>query len=63
MNLIGSTTTQSGLKVQAELDEQIYEKGIEILPDEFDAIAIERDEFHGEWNYQIKPRTTNNLIA
>lgn len=63
VNLIGSTTTQTGLKVRAELDEQIYEKGIEILPDEFDAIAIERDEFHGEWNYQIKPRTMDNVVA
>lgn len=63
VNLIGSTTTQTGLKVRAELDEQIYAKGIEILPDEFDAIAIERDEFHGEWNYQIKPRTMDNVVA
>jgi hypothetical protein len=63
VNLISNTTTQTGLKIQAELDVQSYEKGIEILKDEFDAIAIERDEFHGEWNYQIKPRTTNNDIA
>lgn len=63
VNLIGRTTTQTGLKIQAELDAQHYEKGIEILKDEFDAIAIERDEFHGEWNYQIKPRTMNHNIA
>lgn len=63
VNLIGNTTTQTGLKIQAKLDEQTYEKGIEILKDEFDAIAIERDEFHGEWNYQIKPRIRNNTIA
>lgn len=63
VNLIGSTTTQTGLKVRAALDEQNYEKGIEILQDEFDAIAIERNAFHGEWNYQIKPRITNDIIA
>lgn len=62
VNLIGHTTTQTGLKIQADLDEQSYEKGIEILKDEFDAIVIERNEFHGEWNYQIKPRTVNNTV-
>ncbi|HEY9627002.1 MAG TPA: hypothetical protein V6C84_06855 [Coleofasciculaceae cyanobacterium] len=48
VNLISKTTTQTGLKVHAQLDEQSYETGIEILEDEFAAIAIERDEFHGE---------------
>ena len=62
MNLISKTTTQTGLKVHVQLDEQIYETGIEILEDEFAAIAIERDEFHGEWNYRIKPRTPNDSI-
>ncbi len=62
VNLISQTTTQTGLKVHAQLDEQIYETGIEILADEFASIAIERDEFHGEWNYRIKPRTLNGSI-
>ena len=46
----------------AQLDEQIYETGIEILEDEFAAISIERDKFHGEWNYRIKPRTLNGSV-
>ncbi|HEY9628215.1 MAG TPA: ISAzo13 family transposase [Coleofasciculaceae cyanobacterium] len=62
VNLISQTTTQTGLKVHAQLDEQSYETGIEILEDEFAAIAIERDEFYGEWNYRIKPRTPNSSI-
>jgi transposase len=62
VNLISNTTTQTRLQVQAQLDEQSYETGIEILKDEFDAIAIERDEFHGEWNYRIKPRALNGSV-
>lgn len=56
VNLIGQTTTQTGLMIQSELDEKLYETGIEISAEEFNAIAIERHEFHGEWNYRILPR-------
>jgi transposase len=56
VNLIGQTTTQTGLMIQAELDESLYEKGIEISEDEFNEILIDPDEFHGEWNYRILPR-------
>jgi hypothetical protein len=27
-----------------------------VTDEEFKAITIERDFFHGEWNYRIKPR-------
>lgn len=57
VNLIGHTTTQTGLKLRAELDDASYPKGIKITDEEFNAIAIERHEFHGEWNYQIQPRS------
>jgi transposase len=60
VHLIGQTTTITGLMIQAELDENLYEKGIEISEDEFNEIAIERDEFHGEWNYRILPRELSN---
>ena len=56
VNLIGQTITKTGLMIQAELDENLDEKGIEISDDEFNEILIERDEFHGEWNYRILPR-------
>jgi transposase len=56
VQLIGQTTTTTGLMIQAELDETLYETGIEISDDEFNEIVIERDEFHGEWNYRILPR-------
>jgi transposase len=56
VNLIGQTTTKTGLEIAAKLDENLYPRGIEISDEEFSEIAIERDEFHGEWNYRILPR-------
>jgi hypothetical protein len=57
VNLIGSTTTQTGLRIQAALDENTYALGIKVSDEELATIAIERDEFHGEWNYRLKPRS------
>ena len=56
VNLIGSVSTGQGLRVRAELGENTYEAGIKVSDAELAAVAIERDEFHGEWNYRIKPR-------
>jgi len=58
VNLIAATTTRKGLKVRAELDSSHYPKGIKVADDELNAIQIERDEFHGEWNYSILPNCT-----
>jgi hypothetical protein len=41
------------LKVQCELDTNVYPKGITLSDQEMDAINITRAEFHGEWNYTI----------
>jgi hypothetical protein len=57
VNLIGSTTTQKGLKVHAQLDTQAYPIGIEISPAEMAEVQLYESEFHGEWNYLIKPNT------
>jgi len=53
VNLISNTTTEKGLKVEADIDENEYEKGIKVSDDEMDRINIKRDEFRGEWNYNI----------
>jgi hypothetical protein len=53
VQLIGSTTTETGLKVCCELDANLYPKGIKVSDAEMQAINITRDEFHGEWNYTI----------
>jgi hypothetical protein len=57
VNLIGSTTTESGLKVYADLDSSTYEKGKKVTDDELAAINLTRSQFHGEWNYVIRPNT------
>jgi hypothetical protein len=55
VQLIGATTTASGLDVQCRLDENSYPKAIKISDAEMNAITIDRDPFHGEWNYTISP--------
>ena len=56
VNLIASTTTKTGLVVRAALDPRQYETGIEVTDEEIERLCIKRAEFHGEWNYSIKPR-------
>ena len=55
VDLIGATTTKTGLKVLCELDENTYPKGIVVSDKEMAALNIKRAEFHGEWNYTIAP--------
>jgi hypothetical protein len=56
VNLIGDTTTQTGLKVCAQLDLDTYQVGIKITEEEMAQMHIVRSDFHGEWNYTIFPR-------
>lgn len=57
LNLIAATTTKTGLKVRCRIDDNLYPAGRKISDREVAAVNIERDEFHGEWNYTIRPRT------
>ena len=56
VNLIGNTTTDSGLRIRSQLDENAYEAGIKVCDEKLAKLAIERDPFHGEWNYQFCSR-------
>ena len=56
VNLIGSTTTETGLEIQAELDDNLYPLGREVTKQQMKELLLEPDEFHGEWNYTIGPR-------
>ena len=56
VNLIAGTTTKTGLKVHAEIDDRLYPQGVKIADQEMAQIQIRRDPFHGEWNYEILPR-------
>jgi hypothetical protein len=55
VSLIGATTSTAGLKVYAELDENVCERAIKITDAQLAAVSLSPDEFHGEWNYLIKP--------
>ena len=57
VNLIAATTTKTGLRVRAELDPGRYPKGVKVSDKEIATIRLERDKFHGEWNYTILPRS------
>jgi pterin-4a-carbinolamine dehydratase len=56
VELIGATTTETGLKVECLLDERTYEKGIKVSDAEMAELNITGDAFHPEWNYTIKPK-------
>ena len=55
VELAATTTTRTGLKVQAEWDDGVYQKGIKITDKALAALPITRSEWHGEWNYTLAP--------
>jgi transposase len=55
VNLIAATTTREGLRVQCQLDTNSYPTGIKVSDEEMAGINIQRDSFHGDWNYTISP--------
>ncbi len=55
INLIAGTTTTTGLKVYAQLDDRPYPKGIEVSDQALAAVDIQRHPFHGDWNYVVTP--------
>jgi Rhodopirellula transposase DDE domain len=55
INLIAGTTTNTGLKLYARLDDHSYEPGIEVTDQQLNAVNITRHSFHGDWNYTITP--------
>jgi len=55
VNLIASTTTTAGLRIQAALDTKEYPTGIKVSDCEMQKVKLEKEDFHGEWNYVIKP--------
>lgn len=57
VELIGNTRTQAGLRVKAKLDKRTYKKGVGVTKNEMDGLSLSRDEFRGEWNYELHPRT------
>ena len=57
VNLIGHTTTNTGLIIQAELDKNAYPTGIKVSREDMKQLNLSPAKFHGkDWNYAIKPR-------
>jgi len=59
VELIAHTQTRTGLRVQAALDEATYPTGRQVSAAELAKLALQRAEFHGEWNYTLFPRTAS----
>ena len=54
-SLIAATTTPKGLKVQEEIDRGRYPSGAKVSKTEMAEIDLRRDDFHGDWNYELHP--------
>ena len=60
VDLIAATTTKKGLKVRAQIDSNLYPAGIKVTDKQLADLNIERNPFHGEWNYEIIPAPSIN---
>jgi hypothetical protein len=56
VNLVGHTTTKTGLAIRSVLDEGSYPTGRAVSDEQMEGLSIRRDKFHGEWNYTLLPR-------
>ena len=56
VNLIGHTTTTTGVVIQSALDEHSYPTGREVSAEQMESLALKQEKFHGEWNYTLRPR-------
>jgi transposase len=57
VQLIGHTRTATGLRVKAKLDRRKYPNGIAISNEDMSSLSLHRFEFHGDWNYELQPRS------
>jgi hypothetical protein len=55
VNLIAATTTTTGLTVVCQLDQNTYPAGVKVSRKAMEELHLQRDTFHGEWNYTILP--------
>jgi hypothetical protein len=61
VDLIGATTTRSGLTIQAERDEGEYPTKTKVSDEQLAMVRLKPHEFHGEWNYTIKPASRHKV--
>lgn len=58
VSLIAATRTTTGLQVRSELDTRTYPKGLKVSDQEIAKLNLHKDQFHGEWNYELRPRNS-----
>lgn len=58
VSLIGETRSRSGLHVRAELDRRRYSGGVKVTDTQMATVQLTSHRFHGEWNYTIRPATS-----
>lgn len=56
VNLIGGSKTKGGLEIRSELDGGSYPVAREVTDQQINSLSIERETFHAEWNYTIRPK-------
>jgi hypothetical protein len=59
VNLIAATTTETGLRVQADLDTEVYPTKVKVTDEQLANVDLHPHQFHGEWNYTIKHQVEN----
>jgi len=61
VNLIARTTTAKGLTVRCRLDRRRYAVGTKVSAQDIAALNLCPSDFHGEWNYTIRPSHKTSL--
>jgi hypothetical protein len=61
IELIGATTTKTGLNITARRDTEWYPTGIKITDAELAALPLHPHDFHGDWNYTLHPRPSQDI--
>lgn len=56
VNLVSSTRTDEGLEVHCWLDGGEYKTGRKVTDAEMQTVRIKRNQFHGDWNYEVRPK-------
>jgi hypothetical protein len=58
LGFISGTTTTTGLKVEAYLDQGIYRKGRKVTARQLKELALSTHDICPRWNYTLSPRPT-----
>src|SRR6266550_3881452 len=60
---IAATTTRTGLRAHAHLDTNTYDTGIRISDRQHEALPVTRHDWHGDWNYTLRPEAYQHINA